>query len=173
MMQAMSHTLSLVVMGVEGSGKSTIAQALSERLDAQYVDADWFHSPANREKMALGHPLSDDDRLPWLRGVGERLREECDEGRTTVAACSALKRSYRDLLREYVADLFVVFLDGPEELVRLRLEGRTHDFMPASLLASQYATLEPLESDERGVRIAIQQSPDEQIDEIVANLPLD
>jgi gluconokinase len=173
MMQAMSNPLSVVVMGVEGSGKSTVAQALSERLDAPYVDADWLHSPANREKMALGLPLSDDERLPWLRSVGERLREEYEEGRIAVAACSALKRSYRDLLREYVADIFFVFLDGPEELVRSRVEGRTHDFMPASLLASQFATLEPLEPDERGVRIAIQQSPDEQVDEIVANLPLD
>jgi gluconokinase len=121
--------------------------------------------------MALGHPLSDEDRLPWLRSVGERLREESNQGRSVVAACSALRRSYRDLLREYVADVFFVFLDGPLELVRSRLEGRTHDFAPSSLLSSQFATLEPLESDERGVRIAIAQTPDEQIDEIVARLP--
>jgi gluconokinase len=171
MMLAMSNPLSIVVMGVEGSGKSTIAQALSNRLDAEYVDADWFHSPANREKMALGHPLSDEDRLPWLRSVGERLREESDEGRATVTACSALKRSYRDLLREYVADIFFVFLDGPLELVRSRIEGRSHDFAPASLLSSQYATLEPLESDEQGIRVAIEQSPDDQVNEVVASLP--
>jgi gluconokinase len=173
MMQAVNVPLSIVVMGVEGSGKSTIARALSDRLDAEYVDADWFHSSTNREKMALGHPLSDEDRLPWLRSVGERLREEWSQGRTTIAACSALKRSYRDLLREYVADVFFVFLDGPLELVQSRIEGRTHDFMPASLLLSQFATLEPLESDERGVRIAIEQTPDEQVDEIVASLPRD
>jgi gluconokinase len=170
MMQAMSDPLSIAVMGVEGSGKSTIALALSERLNAEFFDADWFHSPAHREKMALGHSLSDEDRLPWLRSVGERLREESDQGRAVVAACSALKRSYRDLLREYVTDLFFVFLDGPLELVRSRIEGRTHDFAPASLLSSQFVTLEPLESDERGVRIAIEQTPDQQIDEIVASL---
>jgi gluconokinase len=171
MMQAMSGPLTIVVMGVEGSGKSTIAKALSERLNAEYLDADWFHSPSNRETMALGHPLSDEDRLPWLRSVGERLKEESDQGRATVTACSALKRRYRDLLREYVADIFFVFPDGPEELVRSRIEGRTHDFAPSSLLSSQYAILEPLESDERGLRIAIEQSPDEQVDEIVASLP--
>ncbi len=171
MMQAMSGPLCVVVMGVEGSGKSTIARALSEKLDAEYLDADWFHSRENRETMARGHPLSDDDRWPWLRSVGERLREESDLGRRTVAACSALKRSYRDLLREYVADIFFVFLDGPQELVRSRIEGRAHHFMPASLLASQYETLEPLGSDERGVRIAIEQTPDEQIAEIVLRLP--
>jgi gluconokinase len=171
MMQAMGDPLSIVVMGVEGSGKSTIAEALSARLDADCLDADWLHSPANREKMALGHPLSDEDRLPWLRSVGERLKEESDRGRDAVAACSALKLSYRDLLREYVPDIFFVFLDGPPELVRSRIEGRTHDFAPASLLASQYAILEPLESDERGLRIDIRQSPDEQVDEILAHLP--
>ena len=171
-MQAMNDPLSLVVMGVEGSGKSTLSQALSERLDAVYLDADWFHSPSNREKMARGHPLSDDDRLPWLQSVGERMREEYDAGRATVAACSALRRSYRDLLRQYVADIFFVFLDGPLDLVQSRLEGRTHDFMPGSLLSSQYAILEPLATDERGLRVAIDLSPDEQVEEVVANLPL-
>jgi gluconokinase len=172
MMQAMSDPLCIVVMGVEGSGKTTIAEALSYRLNAEYLDADWFHSPANREKMTLGHPLSDEDRLPWLHSVGQRLREESNDGRVVVAACSALKRSYRDLLREYVADIFFVFLDGPPGLVLSRIEARTDHFASTSLLASQFATLEPLEPDERGVRIAIQQSPDEQVDEIVADLHL-
>jgi gluconokinase len=171
MMQAMNDPLSIVVMGVEGSGKSTIAEALSERLNAQFLDADWIHPPSNREKMAAGQALSDDDRLPWLRTVGERIKEESDRGVSTVTACSALKRWYRDLLREYVSDIFFVFLDGPLDLVRSRIEARTGHFATASLLASQYATLEPLESDERGVRIAVQQSPDQQVDEIVASLP--
>ncbi|MCU1362626.1 MAG: carbohydrate kinase, thermoresistant glucokinase family [Acidimicrobiaceae bacterium] len=167
----MSSPQSIVVMGLEGSGKSTIARALSERLGATYVDADWLHSPTNREKMALGRPLSDEDRRPWLRSVGQRLREEVDQGRRVVAACSALKRSYRNILREYVADIFFVFLDGPFEVVLSRIERRTHDFVPSSLLSSQYAILEPLEADERGVRVSVQQSPDEQLDEILANLP--
>jgi gluconokinase len=171
MMQPMSDPLSILVMGVEGSGKSTVARALSDRLGAQYLDADWLHSPANRSKMALGLSLSDEDRIPWLRIVGERLKEESDRGRNVVVACSALKRSYRDLLRESVSELFFVFLDGPLEVVRSRVEGRTHEFMPTSLLTSQYATLEPLEPDERGLRIALQQSPEEEVDEIVAHLP--
>lgn len=171
MMQAMNVPLSIVVMGVEGSGKSTIAEALSERLDAKFLDADWFHSPANREKMAEGHPLTDEDRLPWLRSVGERVQNESNQGRATVTACSALKRSYRDLLREYVPDIYFVFLDGPLDLVRSRIEGRAHEFAPASLLASQYAILEPLEPDENGIRIDIGQSPKEQVDVIASTLP--
>ncbi len=134
MMQAMNEPLSIVVMGVEGSGKSTIAEALSERLHAQYLDADWLHPPSNREKMAAGQPLSDEDRLPWLRGVGERIKEQSDEGQSTVTACSALKRRYRDLLREYVSDIFFVFLDGPADLVRSRIEARTDHF--ASILVT-------------------------------------
>jgi gluconokinase len=170
MMQAMNDPLSVVVMGVEGSGKSTIAQALSERLHATFLDADWLHSAASREKMAAGHPLSDDDRLPWLRSVGERIKEESDRAESSVTACSALKRGYRDVLREYVTDIFFVFLDGPPDLVRSRIEARRDHFASASLLASQYATLEPLAPDERGVRIAIEHTPDEQVDEIVTAL---
>jgi gluconokinase len=169
-MQPMSDPVSIVVMGVEGSGKSTVAQALSERLGHEYLDADWLHSQANREKMASGEPLDDDDRLPWLRAVGERIQAESERGRATVTACSALKRSYRDLLREYEPTLFFVFLDGSIEQVRERLERRHHHFMPTSLLSSQFAILEPLEPDERGVRIDIQLSRNEQVDEIARAL---
>ena len=165
-MQPMSDPVSIVVMGVEGSGKSTVAQALSERLNYEYLDADWFHSSANREKMASGVPLSDEDRLPWLRAVGERIRAEADRSRATVTACSALKRSYRDLLREYEPRLFFVFLDGPVDVVRERVELRHHAFMPGTLLDSQFAILEPLAPDERGVRIDIQLSRNQQVDEI-------
>jgi gluconokinase len=165
-MHAMSDHAPIVVMGVEGSGKSTLAQALGERLGYEYLDADWFHSLANREKMASGEPLSDEDRFPWLQTVGERVKAESDRGRVTVTACSALKRSYRDLLREYEPTLFFVFLDGSAELVRERLERRHHAFMPSTLLLSQFAILEPLGPDERGVQIDIQLSRNEQVDEI-------
>ncbi|MFY9783405.1 MAG: gluconokinase [Acidimicrobiales bacterium] len=167
----MSDPLSIVVMGVEGSGKSTLAQALSERLDFEYLDADWFHSPANRQKMASGQPLSDEDRLPWLRSVGARIEDESKRHRATVTACSALKRSYRDILREYAPEAFFVFLDGPIDVVRTRVEGRHHAFMPGTLLESQYAILEPLQGDERGVRIDIDQSRSEQVDEVIRHLP--
>jgi gluconokinase len=170
-MHSMSDPLSIVVMGVEGSGKSTVAQALSERLGYEYLDADWFHSQANRVKMASGQPLSDEDRLPWLRSVGERIEEEWKRHRATVTACSALKRSYRDILREYVPELFCVFLDGPIDVVRTRVEGRHHAFMPSTLLESQYAALEPLEADERGIRIDIEQSRSDQVDEVIRHLP--
>jgi carbohydrate kinase (thermoresistant glucokinase family) len=169
-MHAMSDADPIVVMGVEGTGKSTVAQALSERLGYEYLDADWFHSLANRAKMASGEPLSDEDRWPWLRAVGERIRAESDRGRVTVTACSALKRSYRDLLREYEPAVFFVFLDGSIDEVRKRLERRHHPFMPSSLLDSQFAVLEPLAPDERGVRIDIQLSRNEQVDEIARAL---
>lgn len=143
----------VIVMGVSGSGKTTVAFALAERWGDEFLEADELHSESNVRKMASGIPLEDDDRWPWLRSVGEQLRDARMAGRRTVTACSALKRDYRDLLREYVPAAFFVELDGPVNLVSERVLSRHHEYMSPSLLQSQYATLVPLESDELGLRV--------------------
>jgi gluconokinase len=147
-------------MGVSGSGKTRIAKAIAKQWGYVYIEADDLHSAQEIEKMASGRPLDDEDRLPWLRRVGERIREEESIGRRTVTACSALKRAYRDILREYAPDAFFVMLERPFDVVEARVESRQHSFMPASLLKSQYETLEPLEADESGIRINLSSSDD-------------
>ena len=146
-------------MGVSGSGKSHLAKEVAKRWRYVYIESDDLHSAQAIEKMASGHPLDDADRLPWLRRVGEHIREEEQLGRPNVTACSALKRIYRDLLREYAPNAFFVFLDGPIDVVREHVETRRHSFMSPTLLTSQYETLEPLEPDESGIRIAMPSKP--------------
>jgi gluconokinase len=138
-----------VVMGVTGSGKSTVGEALARELGVPYADADSFHSAANVAKMAAGHPLDDDDRRPWLGAIGEWLAGHEDTG--AVVTCSALRRRYRDVLREKAPAVEFVHLDGEKETVRRRVAERTGHFMPESLVDSQFAALEPLGDDERGV----------------------
>lgn len=141
----------IVVMGVSGSGKSTVAAALAARLGARYVDADDLHPPENVAKMAAGVPLTDEDRMPWLRAVARALAAE---PAPVVIACSALRRAYRDVLRgapESDDDVFFVQLDVAPDLLARRVGARPGHFMPASLLASQLATLESLTPDESGV----------------------
>ena len=154
----------LVVMGVSGSGTSTVAAALAGALDGINHDADDFHPPANVAKMAAGVPLADEDRMPWLEVVGETVVAQTARGRLTVVACSALRRRYRDALRTAAGDLFFVQLDGTPELLAERLGGRTDHFMPPALLRSQLDTLEPLESDERGMVVSV----DQPVEHIVA-----
>ena len=154
----------LVVMGVSGSGKSTVAAALAGALDGIYLDADDFHPPANVAKMAAGVPLADEDRMPWLEVVGETVVAQTARGRLAVVACSALRRRYRDALRTAAGDLFFVQLDGTPELLAERLGGRTDHFMPPDLLRSQLDTLEPLQSDERGMVVSV----DQPVEHIVA-----
>ncbi|MDH2425879.1 gluconokinase [Sphaerisporangium sp. TRM90804] len=136
-------------MGVSGSGKTTVGQAISQSLGLPFADADDFHSPENIAKMSAGVPLEDADRLPWLRAVGRWLGEHAATG--GVAGCSALKRSYRDILRESAPGATFVHLHGDPELIRRRVAAREGHFMPTSLLDSQLATLEPLGPDERAV----------------------
>jgi len=147
----------LVVMGVSGSGKSTVGAALAQRLRVPFADADDFHPPANIEKMTAGHALDDHDRHPWLDAVGGWLADHPDGG---VMSCSALKRKYRDQLRHHIASVAFVLLQGTPEVIRKRQASRPGHFMPASLLASQFATLEQLAPDENGVVIDVDQSVD-------------
>jgi gluconokinase len=154
----------LVVMGVSGSGKSTVGAALAQRLRVPFADADDFHPPANVAKMTAGHALDDDDRRPWLEAIGEWLSDHRDGG---VVSCSALKRKYRDQLRGHLDTVRFVHLDGSREVIARRQASRPGHFMPASLLDSQFATLEPLAPDEHGLVIDVDQSVDAIVQEYV------
>jgi gluconokinase len=156
-----NDVLEVVVMGVTGSGKSTVGHALAQRLGLAFADGDAFHSPANIEKMTRGIPLDDADRAQWLATIAEWLRAH--RGTGAVVACSALRRRYRDILRTGAPQAVFLHLVGPPEEVAARVAGRTAHFMPTSLVESQIRTLEPLEPDERGVVIAF----DDAIDDIV------
>lgn len=139
----------ITVMGVSGSGKTTLGEALGRRLGVPFADADDFHGPANVAKMSAGIPLGDADRLPWLRAIGAWLAAH--QGTGGVVSCSALKRAYRDLLRESAPALTFVHLHPQPDLVRRRVAGRVGHFMPASLVDSQFQALEPLGVDEPGL----------------------
>ncbi|MEU1972962.1 gluconokinase [Microbacterium sp. NPDC019599] len=145
--------MSLVVMGVSGSGKSTIAALVAERAGATYIDADDLHPATNVEKMRAGIPLTDEDRMPWLRDVGDVIAKHAEE--RVVIACSALKRAYRDTIRERAGDVLFAQLDGTRELLASRMGSRAEHFMPLELLDSQLATLQPLEPDENGLIVDI------------------
>ncbi|WP_243696169.1 gluconokinase [Labedella phragmitis] len=167
-----SHSLPpIIVMGVSGSGKSTMGALLGERLDLPFIDGDDLHPDENREKMRAGHPLDDDDRWPWLHRIGELIDAGLVEGHATIVACSALRKSYRDLIRRHAPEAIFVHLRGSSELIADRMGARDHEYMPATLLGSQLATLEPLEDDERGVVVDVTASPDELADQIIAALP--
>lgn len=142
-------------MGVSGSGKSTIAEALAKRLCWRFEDGDAFHPAANVAKMAAGHPLTDEDRWPWLNAIADEIERVCAAGGHLIVACSALKRAYRDVLRRGRNDVRFVFLKGAQELIAARLARRKDHFMPQALLASQFKTLEPPSGDERAVTVSI------------------
>jgi gluconokinase len=157
----------LVVMGVSGSGKSVVGAALAQRLRVPFGDADDMHPEANIAKMTAGHALDDADREPWLIGIGEWLAAR-PQG--AVVACSALKHAYRDILREHAPGVRFVHLDGSHEVIARRQASRPGHFMPASLLGSQFATLEPLADDEDGVVIDVTRSIDEIVEEAADRL---
>ena len=160
----------IVVMGVSGSGKSTVASMLAHRLHWTYEDGDWFHPEANVEKMHHGEPLTDQDRGPWLRAIAAWIDNTRESGNHGVVACSALKRAYRDILIGERRDVRLVFLKGGSELIARRLAARDDPFMPASLLESQFAALEEPTADERPVAVSIEPHPRDIVDAIVAKL---
>ena len=149
----------VVVMGVSGSGKTTIGAALAQRLRVPFADADDFHPQANVDKMSAGIPLTDDDREPWLATIATWLAEHAGSG--GVASCSALKRSYRQILAAAAPQVFFVHLHGDPEVIAARVAGRPGHFMPAALVESQFATLEPLEPGERGAVLDVDQPVDD------------
>lgn len=155
----------ILVSGVSGSGKSTVGDALADRLGLAFRDGDEFHSSGNIDKMTAGIALDDDDRWPWLRDIGAWLRDH--DG---VVACSALKRCYRDLIRIGCPQTWTVQLTGDQDLIAERQAARHGHFMPASLMDSQWATLEPLDADERGVAIDVGPDVDVLVDQICAAL---
>ncbi|MDB5414484.1 MAG: gluconate kinase, family [Rubritepida sp.] len=157
----------LLVMGVSGSGKSTIGARLAEALALPFADADSFHPPANVAKMSAGTPLTDADRWPWLDALGAWLAMQEQGG---VIACSALKRIYRDRLRTAVPGLKVLHLSGVPELIAMRQGTRPDHFMPASLMASQFATLEAPEPEEGALVLDIAAAPEALIAKVMAML---
>ncbi|MGW0611390.1 gluconokinase [Streptomyces sp. NPDC002788] len=157
----MSHDTAplVVVMGVSGSGKTTVGRLLAQRLGVPYAEGDDFHPAANVEKMRAGHPLDDDDRRPWLEEIARWLTGHADSG--GVVTCSALKRRYRDRLASAVPHVFFLHLDGSPELIAARITARQGHFMPPALLRTQFADLEPMGEDEPGAAIPIDGTPEE------------
>ncbi len=162
--------LRIVVMGVSGSGKSTIGEVLAKRLSLAYADADDFHPPANVAKMRAGQSLTDEDRQPWLEAIGRWLQGHPGEG--AVVTCSALKRSHRDLLRRFAPDIRLLFLNGDQQLLTERMGDRRDHFMPASLLQSQLDELEPPDKDEAATELEVDQAPEDIVETFVRSLKL-
>lgn len=166
------NSKTLIVMGVCGVGKTSVARALADAIPAIYIEADDFHPIKNIEAMSRGEPLTDEMRTPWLRGIGEEVQalRKSQAGQDIVVACSALKRSYRDLIRSYAPDAKVIFLNGPKELIHQRMASRSDHFMPTALLESQLATLEPPSAEEDHLKISIEGTRDDVVSDIVSRL---
>lgn len=162
----------LIVMGVSGSGKSTIAARLAERLSWTFEDGDRFHPAGNVAKMSAGQPLTDEDRWPWLQAIADEIDRVGQAGAHAVIACSALKRAYRNVLVRDRRDVRIVFLKGTQPLIADRLARRKGHFMPPGLLESQFATLEPPAADENAITVSIDAAVDTIIEDIVGQLGL-
>jgi len=157
-----------VVLGVSGCGKSTVGRLLAEKLGLQYLEGDDFHPPENVARMAAGTALTDADRQGWLLALSKRLAQQRGQGRGAVLACSALKRSYRDVLRRGAPDLKLVHLHGDRDLLAKRIAARSGHYMPASLLDSQLATLEVPQADELAMLVSVDQRPEAIVAEILS-----
>jgi gluconokinase len=160
----------VVVMGVSGCGKSTIASMLAHRLNWIYEDGDWFHPQSNVRKMHAGEPLTDEDRWPWLHGIAAWIDASRRVGNHGTVACSALKRAYRDILVGERRDVRIVYLKGGRDLIARRMAARDGHFMPPSLLDSQFAALEEPQPDEHPIVVSIVPHPREIVEEIVKRL---
>ena len=165
-----NNVSAIVVMGVSGTGKSTIASMLAQRLHWVYEDADWFHPKSNIEKMHHGEPLNDEDRWPWLRAIAEWIDATRSAGGHGVVACSALKRAYRDILIGDRRDVRLVFPKGTRDLIARRIAARADHFMPSTLLESQFAALQEPQADERPIVVTIVPHPREIVEAIVSEL---
>lgn len=163
----------LVVMGISGSGKSTIAAMLAQRLHWIYEDGDWFHPKSNIEKMHHGEPLNDEDRWPWLHAIAAWIDATRRAGNHGIVACSGLKRAYRDILIGDRKDVRLIFLKGDCELIARRVAARADHFMPSALLESQFKTLEEPQADERPIVVSIVPHPRDIVETIVNQLTLE
>jgi gluconokinase len=162
----------VIVMGVSGSGKTTVGEGLASRLGWRYADADQFHPPSNVAKMSAGQPLSDEDRWPWLKAIAAEIDRMRQAGKHLVVGCSALKRAYRDVLVRGHDDIRLVYLEGMPALIADRLGRRKGHFMPPGLLTSQFKTLEPPTPDEHPITVSIDRTADAIVDDILRQLRL-
>ena len=160
----------LVVMGVSGSGKSTVADLLSARLGWPFMEGDSLHPEANIAKMESGQPLTDEDRWPWLDKVAAWIEGQQAAGQDGIITCSALKRSYRDVLDRRGDGVVFVHLVGERQTLEQRMQARAGHFMPPGMLASQLETLEEPEPDEPSIRVPIEQAPTQIVDQVVTEL---
>jgi gluconokinase len=158
----------IVVMGVSGSGKTTVGELLADRLGWEFADADEFHSAANVAKMRAGTPLTDADRAAWLRAIATWIEDHIAAGKDGVVTCSALKRAYRERLRG--SGVWFVYLDGDRELIARRMATRHGHFFPAKLLDSQFRDLEPPGPDESAWTVSIAGTPEETVAQIMDHL---
>jgi gluconokinase len=160
----------IVLMGVAGSGKTTIGEQLAKRLGWTYEDGDRFHPKANVEKMSAGHPLTDEDRWPWLQAIAGEIDRLCRQDGHAVIGCSALKRAYRDVLVHGRNDVRIVYLDGSQQLIAGRLAKRKGHFMPPTLLESQFKALQPPAPDEHAIAVSIDAPVGSIVDDIMRQL---
>ena len=160
----------VVLMGVSGSGKSTVGRMLAQHLGVDFLEGDDLHTGQNVARMAAGIALTDEDRRGWLESLAGRLASASAEGSGLVISCSALKRSYRDILRSGAPDLLIVHLRGDYDLLAIRMATRPGHYMPSSLLDSQFATLEPPDAEENALTLDVRQNPDRLLLSIVDRL---
>jgi carbohydrate kinase (thermoresistant glucokinase family) len=177
-MLANSHTrqrwsAAIIVMGVSGAGKSTVASRLAKRLNRPLVEGDSLHPRQNVEKMKHGIPLADEDRLPWLRAIAARIDRARNDQEPIIVTCSALKRDYRSMLADHHSDVGFVYLKGAKDLIAKRLANRKNHFMPPTLLDSQFAALQEPSPDEPSIMVAIDPAPDEIVESIVAMVTME
>lgn len=162
----------IVCMGVSSCGKTVTGRAIAQLLRAPFVEGDDYHPPANKEKMRAGIPLTDEDRWPWLKGLARGLHEAAERHGLAIGACSALKRTYRDYMREQAGEpVLFVYLEGSKELIASRIAGRHHEYMPASLLDSQFATLEVPGPDENALTESVADPVETIAERVVHALP--